>query len=175
MRYQRPTSGSSVQVSYMGKISSQNIWLWRPVGLTFRRATGLWEIDTPLIKGAHKIAHTWRPRGDVERVRPTFWSWRAFWKGGRQFRHTPMTQTGDTDSGRSRFRGLVLPRATGAGKQHFTILPPAYWCQDPALPTGHLTAVLWHPRSSRSWTGDTAPPTSRPPEDLALDVSQSRT
>ena len=35
----------------------QNVWLWRPVGLTFRRARGLWDIEIPLLKGSYKISH----------------------------------------------------------------------------------------------------------------------
>ena len=43
-----PTLGSLAQGSCAGKISPQNAWLWRLVGLTFGRAGGLWETETPL-------------------------------------------------------------------------------------------------------------------------------
>ena len=37
----------------------QSIWLWRPAQLDHRNAIGLWEIETPLLKGAHKVS--WAP------------------------------------------------------------------------------------------------------------------
>ena len=47
------------------KIRLQNIWLWRPVQLTFGRARGLWKIEAPLLKVMHKISHTPRPRKET--------------------------------------------------------------------------------------------------------------
>lgn len=37
------------------KMSLQDVWLQRPVGLTFGRARELWEIETPLLNGTHRI------------------------------------------------------------------------------------------------------------------------
>ena len=49
------------------KTSPQNIWLWRPAGLTFRTARLLWERNsTP--KRAHKISYALGPR-----VRAVIW------------------------------------------------------------------------------------------------------
>ena len=45
-----PTSGSPGLGSCMEKMSPQIVCLWRPVGLTFRRARGPWEIETLLLK-----------------------------------------------------------------------------------------------------------------------------
>ena len=56
------TQGSPAQGFCTGKMSPQNVWLWRPVGLTFRRPRGLWEIETPLLEGIHRISHILRPR-----------------------------------------------------------------------------------------------------------------
>ena len=53
---------SLAQGSCTRKMSPQNVWLWRPVGLTFSRPRGLWEIETPLLEGAHKISHVLGPR-----------------------------------------------------------------------------------------------------------------
>ena len=60
-----PTLGSPAQGSCTRKTSPQNIWLWSPVGLTFRRARGLWEIETPLLKGAHRTSHAPGPRAEA--------------------------------------------------------------------------------------------------------------
>ena len=43
------------QGSSTGKSHPQNVWLWRPVGLVYRRARGLWEKETLLLKGMWKI------------------------------------------------------------------------------------------------------------------------
>ena len=44
------------------KTSPWNIWLWRPVQLTFRRARGLWEIDSTL-KGHAQNLTRFRTQG----------------------------------------------------------------------------------------------------------------
>ena len=51
---QIPTPGPSPG-SCSGMLSTQSIWLWKPKGLTFRRASGLWEIETPLLKDTQNL------------------------------------------------------------------------------------------------------------------------
>ena len=50
-------SGSSAWGSCPGKMSSWNIWLWRPAGLC--------EIETPLLNVAHKISHVPGPKTEA--------------------------------------------------------------------------------------------------------------
>lgn len=45
--------GSPAQGSYTRKMSLQNIWIWKPVGLTLEsQETG--EIEASFLKGSHK-------------------------------------------------------------------------------------------------------------------------
>lgn len=62
-RIQAPQEGSPERGSCTRKRSPQNIWHWRSVGLIFKRTTGLWVIETPLLKGINKTLHTVRLRG----------------------------------------------------------------------------------------------------------------
>lgn len=59
------TSASLSCESCNGNISPQNIWLLRPVRLTFRRTKGQKEIETPFFKGTQKISHTPGPRAEA--------------------------------------------------------------------------------------------------------------
>ena len=43
-------SGSPTWGTCTRKMSPHNVWLWKPVGLTSRRARGLWETETALLK-----------------------------------------------------------------------------------------------------------------------------
>lgn len=43
----------------------KNIWLWRPIGLIFWRSKELWEIETLLWKGAHKIFYDLGPKAEA--------------------------------------------------------------------------------------------------------------
>ena len=52
-----PKPGSPAWGSRIRGRSSQSIWLWRPVGLECRSSTGLEEIETLLLEGAHKVSH----------------------------------------------------------------------------------------------------------------------
>ena len=58
-------SGSPAQASCTGKTSPQDIWLWKPAGLTFRRVRGLWGTETLLLKGACRGSHTLGPRAEA--------------------------------------------------------------------------------------------------------------
>ena len=40
-----------------GKMSPQNIWLWRPAQLNYRSSKGLREIETSLWKSVQKTSH----------------------------------------------------------------------------------------------------------------------
>lgn len=43
----------------------KNIWLWRPIWLIFWRSKELWEIETLLWKGAHKIFYDLGPKAEA--------------------------------------------------------------------------------------------------------------
>ena len=57
-RSEGSTLDSPAQGSHTRKTSTQNIWFWKPVGLTFRRAGGLKETETLLLKGVCKNSFT---------------------------------------------------------------------------------------------------------------------
>ena len=65
MRCLSPTTSSPPWGPWTRKLSPQKVWLWRPMGLTFRRARRLWERETPLLKCEHKISHTPGPRAEA--------------------------------------------------------------------------------------------------------------
>lgn len=71
------------------KRSPRNIWLWKPVGLVLRRASGLQATETLILEGVHKIVHAPSPSAEaliwITSVTLTCWSWRASWKGRRQW------------------------------------------------------------------------------------------
>ena len=53
-RGQSPTLHSQVWGSCTRKKSPQDVWYWK--GLTFRRGRGLWELETPLLKGTNIVS-----------------------------------------------------------------------------------------------------------------------
>ena len=53
----RPTLASPAWRSCTGKTSLQNVWLWKPVGLPFRRDRGLQETKTTPLKGTGRSSH----------------------------------------------------------------------------------------------------------------------
>ena len=61
VRVRSPTSASPARGSCR-KTSPHSIWLWRPVQVNCRSPTELGEIETSLLKDAHKIPHTQAPR-----------------------------------------------------------------------------------------------------------------
>ena len=70
----------------------QNIWLWRPAGLTFRRARGMWGTDSTLKGGTQSLScsMTKSRSSDLKEawVRPTCWTWRAPQTGRKQLELT---------------------------------------------------------------------------------------
>ena len=58
-----PTLGPTAWRSCTKKMNIQDIW--SPVELTFRRAQGLWEIETSLLEAAHKISQALGPRAET--------------------------------------------------------------------------------------------------------------
>ena len=69
------------------KVRPQSMQLWRPFWLNFGSPIGLGAIETPLLKGVHKILYAlglkskaviWQEPG------PTCWSWAVFWRGGER-------------------------------------------------------------------------------------------
>ena len=97
--------------SSTGKTSPQSIWPWRPVGLDCRSPTRLGEIETSLLKGAHKISHARRPRAKAVYLigtwtRPTCWSWRVSWTGWG--RGKTMAHPGDINTRQSAAGTLLV-------------------------------------------------------------------
>ena len=74
-----PTLCSPAWGSCTSRQSSQNVWLWWPMRLTFGRPRELWEIETPLLNGSQNItcSGTQGRSSDlkVAWVRPTCRSW----------------------------------------------------------------------------------------------------
>ena len=58
-----PMSGFPTWGSCNGRRKSQRIRLWKLVGFDCSTSTGLWETETPLLEGTHKVVCTSGPRG----------------------------------------------------------------------------------------------------------------
>ena len=125
-RRPRPTLGSLGPLSWTRKTGPQNVWLWRSVGITFGRARGLWQTETPLLKDAHKISHVLGPRAEA-----------VIWKEPgsdplANLRELPKrheatgAQPGDTDTGSSQSGSSFYHKDTDADRYHFGILLLAY-------------------------------------------------
>ena len=129
-------------------MSSQNIWPWRPAGLTIGSARGLWETETLLVSGAHKISDAlgpsteaviWKESGSDPPADPGEPSkeagghWSSPW-GHRHWRQ-PLWGTHSTTC------TMVL------AKSHSVILPLPYQPQDPAPTTSLLVPGLGHSQS----------------------------
>lgn len=142
-----PTSRGSGRGSCTGKISHQNIWLWKLMGLTSGRSRGLWEIET-LLKSAQNLTCSGTPGRSSNLketwVRPTDWSWRASWRG----RVVALT-LGATNTGRSHLGGLFTPHGHWCWQEPCWILP--------VLPTSLAALVMGYSQLRR----ETAPGTSR--------------
>ena len=94
------------------KVRPQSMQLWRPFWLNFGSPIGLGAIETPLLKGVHKILYAlglkskaviWQEPG------PTCWSWAVFWRGGERRGGWVVTvaQPEDTDIWTLQVSGLV--------------------------------------------------------------------
>ena len=61
-----------------GEKETLSIWHWRPVGLVHRSSTGLGEMETPFLKGAH--GHSWAlgPRAKLNFHRNQGQTWLQF-------------------------------------------------------------------------------------------------
>ena len=62
VRVLSPTSGTHAWRSSIGRRSPQRIWHQRPVGLMRRSSMRLGEMETPFLKGAHRISRALDPR-----------------------------------------------------------------------------------------------------------------
>ena len=60
-----PSSGRSSLLALYQNTSPQNTRLWRPSGLVFRRATGLWATETLLLRGSCRISQALRPKAEA--------------------------------------------------------------------------------------------------------------
>lgn len=61
-----------------GRKSPQSIWHWRPVGLVCKSSTGLGEIETPFLKGAHRLSRVLGPRAKQSLHRNLGQTWLQF-------------------------------------------------------------------------------------------------
>ena len=84
VRIPSSTSGFHLLGSGIGTRSPQNIWHWRPVGLAYRSSKGMGEMETPLLKAAHRLSCARVPEqsrdSKVIRIRPVCSSWRISWE-----------------------------------------------------------------------------------------------
>ena len=121
-----PTVGSPTEGPVLERWTPQNDWLWRQAGLTFRRPRGLWEVETPLLKGIQNIPHPLGPRVEI-----------VVWKepGSELLPHLgePPVEAGgnwsstwDHNTGRSHLGSSLYHVDTDPGKRLFGILPLAY-------------------------------------------------
>lgn len=60
-----PGSGRSSLLALYQNTGPQNTRLWRPSGLVFRRATGLWATETLLLGGSCRISQALRPKAEA--------------------------------------------------------------------------------------------------------------
>ena len=124
------------------RCAPRSVWLWTPVGLNFRRATGLWEVDFTLKKcppnlrcsetqgGICNLKETW--------LWPTCWSWRASRRGRGQLEPTLETWMQVVTIFRSSFYHVDT-----AGKCYFGILPPALVKNPPAMQETPVWFLGW--------------------------------
>ena len=63
MKVLNPTSGFPTCGSSNGRRNPQKIWFWSSSGFDHRNSTGLGEIETPLLEGAHRISSIQRSSG----------------------------------------------------------------------------------------------------------------
>ena len=101
-----PHLGSPVRGSWTRKMSLQNVWLRRPVGLTFGRARGLWEIETPLLNGTHRICSRIQSRNSYLKGVWVTPNCRPSWREGGDWSSLPR----DTDTGGSHLGKLAIPQ-----------------------------------------------------------------
>ena len=69
VRVQNPTSGSPAWLSGIVRRSPWSIWHWRSIGLECRSYTGLREIETLLLEGAHRVSCALDPRQSMDSIR----------------------------------------------------------------------------------------------------------
>ena len=126
VRYLSPTLGYPALGSCARKTSPQNVWLWRPLELIFGRARGLWQINSPFLKGTLKISHTLGPRAEA-----------VIWKEPRSDTLANLGETprekggnwsspGDMDTGGSHSGELFYQVDTVVSKHHFGNFPQPY-------------------------------------------------
>ena len=141
----RKGSEPPLQAPHFGKIGPQNVWLWKPDGLTFERTGESVNRDSVLRVCTQNLTQSesqWRGSSlKGTWVRPTCWSWRVSWRGivqlGLLGMETPVAV----------ILGLLFYHAdTGTGKHHFASLPLTYQHQGLACQWVHGShTILGHP------------------------------
>ena len=119
-----------------------NIWLWRPPGLNFRRARGLWEIDTSLLKDTHKISHV--PGCIAEAV-----IWKKLWsdqtadfRGFSERQETTGAHPRNTDTGSIQFWEVGVPCGHWCWQAPLWNLPSSLLTLGPSL--AHQSFIFSH-------------------------------
>ena len=80
--YRSESSEPHIKSSHAGiwhwEKEPQSIWHWRPVGLVCRSSTGLGEMETPFLKGAHRLSRALGPRAKQSLHRNLGQTWLQF-------------------------------------------------------------------------------------------------
>ena len=129
------TSGSPAQASCIGKKGPQNIWLWRPVGLTFQRARGLWETETPLLQGTHKISHAPAARAEAVIWKTLDQIYLLIFESFLKRQEATGDHPWDTDANGSHLEELVLPWTLLLARAILELLHLVHHHWDPPPPT----------------------------------------
>ena len=119
-----PTLGSPAKGSCTSKINAPEHLLMTASRLTFGRSRGWWKIETPFLKGKHKISHDPRQKWKFERsLVQTHW---LILNSFPERQEVTRAYTGDKDTVAAIFRSSFYHMDIGAVKHHFSTLPPVY-------------------------------------------------
>ena len=102
--------------------SPHSTGLRKPVG----RPRGLWEIETPLLKGKKKIPHALGPRAEAVFNRILGQVYQLILESLPRRQEATGAHPGDIGA-EALWRSLFFHVDTGDGKCHFGLLPLAYW------------------------------------------------
>ena len=86
-------------------------------------------METPLLKGAHKVSHALSPNPEVVIVKGLGKTHLVISEGLPEGQEATWTPPGDIETGSSHFGDLFLPvyhEDTCVGKYHFGVLPLTY-------------------------------------------------
>jgi len=106
------------------------------------RSRGVWEIETSLLKNAHKIANGWGHRSEATAWKETGKDSPCFWRASQRDKKKLELTLGTRTLGTLICRSLFCYEKNVAGNHHLEIFPLAFSCQNLAPPIAPLAPAL---------------------------------